>query len=351
MQHSNDKRRAVFGLDLGDRTSDLAFFEGDKVIHETLPTTLEAIRLRFEGEPPSRIILEAGSQTHWIVWELEKLGHSTIVAHPRHLRAVFAAGQKTDRSDSEWLLRLGASDLGLITPIRVRSRDRQGDLAVLRSRVALSKMRVHAIQAVRGMCKTFGTQLPKCSTASFAKRVATTIPRELYPACQPLLGQIQLLTDSIKRIERAIERVRTTRYPETEALMQIQTVGSITAMTFLLTLQDPKRFPKSRDVGPFLGLVPRKRASGDRDPELGITKTGDVEMRRLLVLRSQFILSSLGEDCDLKRWGLNIAARGGKNAKKRALVAVARRLAVLMHRLWVTGEVYEPLRQADRLAA
>jgi transposase len=351
VKHSSDSRRAVFGLDLGDRSSDLSFFKGDKIVHETLPTSIEEIRRRFKEEPTSRVILEAGSQSHWIVWELESLGHETVVAHPRRLRALFQAGQKTDRSDSEWLLRLGASDLGLITPIRVRSRGRQGDLAVLRSRNALCRMRVHAIQAVRGMCKTFGMQLPRCSTDCFARKAAPSIPCELHTACQPLLVQIQSLTESLRRIDRTLERIRKTRYPETETLMQIQTVGSLTSLTFVLTLQDSARFVSSRDVGPFLGLVPRKRASGARDPELGITKTGDVEMRRLLVLRSHYIISSRGEDCDLKRWGLMLAARGGKNAKKRAIIAVARRLAVLMHRLWVTGEVYEPLRQAERQAA
>jgi len=111
-----------------------------------------------------------------------------------------------------------------------------------------------------------------------------------------------------------------------------------------VTLENPERFVKSRDVGPYLGLVPKQEDSGESQPQLGISKAGDTMVRRLLVGSAQYILGPFGPDTDLRRYGLRLCERGGKNAKKRAAVAVARKLAVLLHRLWVTGEVYEPLR-------
>ncbi len=112
----------------------------------------------------------------------------------------------------------------------------------------------------------------------------------------------------------------------------------------MLTLEDPARFPTSRDVGAYVGLVPKRSASGQRDPQLGITRAGDRMLRRLLVQAAHYTLGPFGPDTDLRRFGEKLAARGGKNAKKRAIVAVARKLAVLLHSLWSTGEVYEPLR-------
>jgi transposase len=139
-----------------------------------------------------------------------------------------------------------------------------------------------------------------------------------------------------------IEQLCQEHYPETHHLRQVSGVGPITALAYVLTLDDPDRFRKSREVAPALGLVPKRDQSGDRDPQLRITKTGDSYLRRLLVGSAQYILGPFGPDCDLRRWGLKLAQRGGKNAKKRAVVAVARKLAVLLHHLWVTGEVYDP---------
>ena len=137
-------------------------------------------------------------------------------------------------------------------------------------------------------------------------------------------------------------------YPETELLRQVEGIGPLTALTFVLTLEDPSRFAKSRSVGAYLGLVPATDQSGDRDPQKRISKEGDEMMRRLLVGSAHYILGPLGSDSDLRRHGEKIASRGGKNSKKRAVVAVARKLSVLLHRLWVTGEVYEPLRNTHR---
>jgi transposase len=154
------------------------------------------------------------------------------------------------------------------------------------------------------------------------------------------------MTRQIQEQDKQIEQIARNEYPETELLQQVKGVGVLIALTFVLTVEDRERFPKSREVGCYVGLRPKRRESGEREPQLGISKEGDIYLRKLLVQGAQCILSRRGADSDLKRWGVKLAARGGKNAKKRAIVAVARKLAILLHRLWVTGEVYEPLRNS-----
>jgi transposase len=193
--------------------------------------------------------------------------------------------------------------------------------------------------------------LPKCPARSFHKRAKERIPEALLPALGAILEQIGSLTERIREYERKLEEISKESYPETELLRQVEGVGPLTALTFVLTIEDPHRFEKSRSVGAYLGLVPATERSGDRDPQKRISKEGDEMMRKLLVSCAHYILGPFGSDSDLRRHGQKIASRGGKNAKKRAVVAVARKLAVLLHSLWISGEVYEPLRNTHRSGA
>ncbi len=166
----------------------------------------------------------------------------------------------------------------------------------------------------------------------------------------PILETIGSLTQRIRDYERQLETISEEHYPETNLLRQVEGVGTLTALTFVLTLEDPYRFEKSRTVGAYLGLVPASDRSGDRDPQKRISKEGDEMLRKLLVGSAHYILGPFGSDSDLRRHGENIAQRGAKNAKKRAAVAVARKLSVLLHRLWIAGEVYDPLYNTHRRA-
>jgi transposase len=191
--------------------------------------------------------------------------------------------------------------------------------------------------------------LPKCSTPSFHKKVPGQLPSELAEVLGPIVETVGSLTEKIKDYDRRVEELAAERYPETRLLRQVSGVGSLTALTFVLTLEDPQRFAQSRSVGAYLGLAPATEHSGEQDPQKRISGEGDEMLRRLLVSSAHYILGPFAEDSDLRRHGEKIAQRGGKNAKKRAVVAVARKLCVLLHRLWVSGEVYEPLRDARRL--
>lgn len=212
----------------------------------------------------------------------------------------------------------------------------------------LVRCRVLLINQVRGMAKSLGVRAPKCSSTVFPRRVRETVGDDLFPGLATLLNTIAQHTADIEDLDQEVTRLCRERYPEVALLQGVGGVGPITALSFVLTLEDPERFTSSRKVGAYLGLCPRLHSSGNQQPQLRITKCGDETLRRYLVQAAHFILGPFGPDCDLRRFGLRLCERGGKNAKKRAVVAVARKLAILLHHLWSTGEVYEPLTAANR---
>jgi transposase len=269
-------------------------------------------------------------------------GHEVLVANPRLMEGSKRRKRKNDRIDAKKLARLGRVDPQSLHPIRHRSREVRQDLVVLRAREALVAARTGLINATRGLVKSMGTRLPQCSSPSFGQKVKDAIPEKVGEALLPLVQLADALSDCIQSYDQKIEELGE-KYGQTKLLRQVKGVGPITALGYMLTLENPEWFGKSRDVGPYFGLVPKQEDSGDSQPQLGISKTGDTMVRKLLVGSAHYILGPFGPDTDLRRYGLRLCERGGKNAKKRAAVAVARKLAVLLHRLWVSGEVYEPL--------
>ncbi len=352
MDGSKDKPKMTAGLDLGDKYSYLCLIdqESGEVLEEgRLRTTPEALRRRFGShEQPLRIAIEAGTHSPWVSRVLEECGHEVLVANARKLRLIYANKRKTDEVDAENLARLARLDPKLLYPLKHRGEDSQAHMAIIRSRQALVGARTQLVNHVRGAVKSFGARLPKCPARSFHKKASEHVPEALRPALEPILETIGSLTERIRDYERQLETISKERYPETELLRQVEGIGPLTALTFVLTLEDPHRFEKSRCVGAYLGLVPATDRSGDRDPQKRISKEGDEMLRKLLVGSAHYILGPFGSDSDLRRHGEKIASRGGKNAKKRAAVAVARKLSVLLHRLWVSAEVYEPLYNAHR---
>ncbi len=351
MDGSKGPPKMTAGLDLGDRYSYLCLIDtqsGEVVEDGKLRTTPQALRRRFLSEQPLRIAIETGTHSPWVSRLLEECGHEVLVANARKLRLIYANKQKTDEMDAENLARLARLDPKLLHPLKHRGEDSQAHLALIRSRQALVSCRTQLVNHVRGAVKSFGARLPKCPARSFHKRAPEHIPEALLPALGPVLEQIGSLTERIRDCDRRIETISEERYPETELLRQVEGIGPLTALTFVLTLEDPHRFEKSRSVGAYLGLVPATDRSGERDPQKRISKEGDEMLRKLLVGSAHYILGPFGSDSDLRRHGEKIASRGGKNAKKRAAVAVARKLSVLLHRLWMSADVYEPLRNAHR---
>jgi transposase len=298
--------------------------------------------------PRARIAFESSTHTSWFERLLRELGHEVIVANSRRIPLISKSQKKCDSTDAEMLARLARTDPSLLAPIRHKSPEAQRDLAILNSRSSLVAARTQLINVVRSTVKMVGVRLPSFSADAFAKKVRDLIPVELRPALHPLLDVVGGLNERIWDFDRSIEEMCKDSYPETKLLRQISGVGPLTSLTFVLKLEDPSRFRNGRAVGSYIGLTPRRYESGNKDPELRITKAGDTTLRQLLVGAAHYILGPFGPETDLRNFGLRIAARGRKSAKKRAVVAVARKLSVLLHHLWRTGEVYEPLRNQNR---
>lgn len=339
-------RSTTVGLDLGDRWSHYCVLDRAGMVREEnrVRSTPAALEELFAAMPATRVVLEVGGHSPWVSRQLAGYGHEVVVANARKVRLIYETDRKNDRLDARMLARLGRVDANLLAPVQHRSADAQTDLAVIRSRDVLVTARTQLINAARGMVKTMGGRLPKSTTSAFAHKTAMAIPPPLRAALLPVFKSIGELSKRIRSYDLQIRELAKKKYPETTLLRQVKGVGPLTALTYVLTLENPHRFPKSRLVGCYLGLRPRQSQSGDSAPQLGISKSGNSYLRRLLVECGQFILGPFGPDTSLRRWGLHVASRGGKNGKKRAVVAVARKLAVLLHRLWITAEVYEPLR-------
>lgn len=336
----------TIGCDLGDKFSHVCVLDdlGQVETRARLTTSRAGFRKWFATLVPCRVAIEVGTHSRWVSKLLEEMGYEVIVANAREVRLIHQSKRKNDKLDAEKLARLARADVKLLFPIRHRSEASHSDLTVLRSRDQLVKARTLLINHVRGTTKAFGVRINKCQSSSFAKRAEeTSMPAELLAALQPILATLRSLNEQIISYERTLQEMAQ-RSKEVQPLLTINGVGELTAMAFILTLEDASRFQKSRDVGAYLGLVPTQWQTGQSDPELRISKAGDAFVRRLLVNCAQHILGPFGQDSDLRQTGQRLMQRGGKTSKKKAVIAVARKLAVLMHKLWSTGEVYKPLR-------
>jgi transposase len=340
----------TIGMDLGDKTSHyyVVDSEGEMVRESTVATTKKGMKQRFGSLPRCRMAIEVGTHSPWVSRLLSSLGHEVIVANARQVKLISASTRKSDRLDARTLARLARLDPELLRPIRHRSEKAQGDLMQIRVRAALVDTRTGLINTARGMAKSMGERLASCDADQMGVEKLAGLSSVVVEALRPLMESVEMLTQQIKARDQKLEQLARSEYPETELLRQVSGVGLLIALAFVLTLEDPNRFSKSRDVGCYLGFRPRRSESGQSRPQLGISKEGDVYLRKLLVQGAHCILSERSPDTDLKRWGRKLAGQGNKNAKKRALVAVARKLAVLLHHLWVSGEVYEPLLNSNR---
>ena len=343
----------TIGLDLGDRVSSTCGISGEGVkrFEEAIATTPGAVREYFGRLPSCRVVLEVGAHSPWVSQEVGKLGHEVFVANPSAVYGKRRRRKRNDRLDAEYLARQGRADPELLHPIRHRGTAVRVHLELLRARDTLVRARTRLINHVRGAVKPVGGRTRRCSAEAFGRRALEDIAVELQPALTPMVQLVQQLSTQIRAYDKQIEELIEEHYAEALHLQQIKGVGPLTALAFVLLIEDPTRFDESRDVGAYFGLCPQLDESSDSQPQLRISKAGDEMGRRLLVSSARYILGPFGPDCDLRRHGMAIAARGGKNARSRAAVAVARKLAVMLHKLWVSGAAYDPDRLAKRRKA
>lgn len=346
----------TIGLDLGDKKHALCVLnqDGEIIDERAITNHRESLRRLSQKHPGARIAFEVGSHSPWIKRFLTDLGHEVFVANPRKLRAIYASDRKSDRNDARMLARIARMDPQLLHPIEHGTEEAQRDLLRVKLRDNLVRQRVDIISSVRFTLKSLGVTLPSPNSACFAKRCRTLLAERdgtLLDSIEPSLQVIDLMTQKIRELDRAVETLCETKYPVTRRLRQIVGIGPVTALSFVLTIEDPELFENPRDVGAYLGLVPKRDQSGGLDKQLRISKAGDAYLRRLLVGCAQYILGPFGPDTDLKRHGLMLAERGGGRGKRKAVVAIARKLAVLMLALWKQGRDYEPLRGAEAAQA
>jgi len=340
------------GMDIGDRYCYLCIVDeiGDEVeVIEAskIRTTPDAVRRYFTSREPLVVAMEVGTHSPWISRLVNELGHEVIVANARKLQFIYQNDQKHDEVDAELLARVARADRKLLSPIEHRGRDDSEAMALLRSRDRLVRTRTDLVNHVRGMVKSYGARLPKTAAARFHK-LKCHIPEALR-ALDLVMEVLSTVTKQINDLDRTIERISQERYPETQVLRQVPGVGPLTALTFVLVIADAHRFSRNRKVGAYIGLTPRLDKSGNSNPQLSISKGGNPYLRRLLVGAAHYIIGRFGPDSELKRHGLRIAERGGKRAKKRAAVAVARKLSVLLLALLKSGAKYEPFYSSEAL--
>ena len=339
----NDDTRSLHtvGLDVGDKYTH--FYEldadGGAVDDGRFRTTKSALGRRFKSTDSMLVVLETGTHSRWMAELLSALGHVVLVANARELRLIYANKFKDDRLDAERLARLGRFDPSLLKPVSVRRPDSATALTLVRSRAGLVDSRTKLINMVRGQLKSHGVRVPKGLSTTTLCQWVVEHTGSLAAVFEPTLEALSCLDRQVRTLDKRMEPALEGYAPDAVHLTEIAGVGALTVLTFVALVEDPKRFKKARDVGAFLGLVRRRNDSGFHKSQLGITKAGDPYMRRLLVNCAHYILGPFGPDCDLRRWGTALAGRANKQV---AAVGLARKLAVLLLRMWRDGIVYDP---------
>ena len=346
------EQKLTIGMDLGDCSSHYCVLdENGEVISRSQVATMPAgMKPVFGKMAPCLIVMEVGTHSAWVSRLLASYGHEVIVANARRVKLIGQSQRKNDRVDAETLARLGRADRKLLSPIQHRGEEAQWDLAMIRARAEIVEARTAVMNCARGLMKAMGERLPKRDVDGVEKTLSKGLSEAAQKVAKPLLKSVAAMTEQIHACDQEIQRIAA-KYPEVKLLQQVNGVGPLIGLTFVLILEDPQRFKRSRDVGPYLGLVPAQRDSGKSQPQLRISKSGDKLLRSLLVQGAHCILRKGAPDSDLRQWGLEKQKEGGKKGKRRAIVGVARRLAVLLHHLWVSGEAYEPLYNQQRVQA
>ncbi len=347
----------VIGIDLGDRTSHYCVrtLAQEVVMEGEVATKAEALVDLFQPLKRQRVAIETGTHSPWVGELLGLLGHEVIVGNSRKLKLITENDQKSDVVDSRLLSKLACVSVDWLHPVYQRSGETKAELTLVRAREMMIATRTALINHVRGTVKSFGCRLSHCDAGRFVEMAQVEIPNRLRGSLSGVLTVLAELQEQIYSYDCQVRHACETTHPETRWLLQVKGVGPVTALTYVLTIEDPQRFRYSREVGPYLGLVQKKRQSGSRDPQLGISKAGDEMLRKLLVNCAHTILTNAAADSDLRRWGLALLEAGQragqKGARSRAATAVARKLAVLLHRLWVDEATYVPLRKSAAAAA
>jgi transposase len=289
--------------------------------------------VRSSARSVVRIGLETGPTATWLWTELKQLGLPVICIDARHAKAVLKMQiNKSDRNDAAGIARI--MQTGWFKEVRVKDLDSHSVRALLASRALLVKIKRDLENQVRGLLKNLGLVIGRAKFNTFAKRAEELIEGrpELMAAVKPLLEARNAIEQQVDDLDRKVMRLA--RNTQVRRFMTAPGVGPITALCFLATIDDPTRFTRSRSVGAYAGLTTRRYASGEIDWTGRISKCGDKMLRSYLYEAANVLLTRVAKWSALKAWGVRLAKRSGL---RKAKVAVARKLAVILHRMWIEG--------------
>ena len=351
---STENKKVYVGFDVSEKTIEIFAVCGTETSKGCckIDNNQDAIKkFLSEFKDPKRVcvVMETGTHSLWMSELIEKLGFEVIVAHARDLALIYRSDKKNDQLDAEKLARLAQADRKLLHPVKHMTLERQTDLTVLKARDLVVRQRTQLINTIRGLLRAAGHKLieEEYSTRTI-KKCCSALPEYMRPAIMPLLQQICYLDLAIKEYDRLVRKL-CKKYPATKILQQITGVGEVTSLAFVLIVGDPHRFDNAARLCAYLGVVPKQDQSGDTDKQLGITKKGNKLGRKLLIQAAHYILGPFGPDSELRSYGFRIQARGGKIAKKKSYVAVARKLVTVMLALWKNPDIeYDPNFKATR---
>lgn len=355
MKPQTEKQQTIIGVDLGDIKHAICVTDKDGIILKEyfITNTKQSFKKLTDTYPQSLVAIEVGTHSPWVSRYLTQLGAKVVVANARKLRAIYTNERKSDELDARMLAKIVRLDIDLLHPVTHQTEDQQRDSLLIKLRNSLTKQRVSNVLTVRFTLKSLGIRLKSVSTEAFANNARRQLqeqPEILTLISAPLII-LDTLNEQIKSLDKQIEQLIALKYPAAQHLQKIPGIGPITSLAFVLHVSDPDRFENLRDVGAYLGLVPRRDQSGKMDKQLSISKTGNTYLRCLLVQAAQYILGHFGPECDLKTHGLKLAAKGGKAAKRKAVIATARKLSVIMLAMWKNKSEYNPEMQKSRSKA
>ena len=330
----------TIGADVSDRTTKICVMTkadgGERriVVETTCATTkagFEEAFSKFDRSWP--VVFETGTHCRWMDRLFRRMGFKTIVGNPGKIPSITKSNTKNDRNDARELARLAIADPAMLHPVFLRDEVYQQMLRFHHARNVLISQRTQTINQIRGFAKSMGYRIECSSTGRFHEQRKAGWPNELEECTWPLMGVLKAINLKIKAYDKLIARLaeRPEFKPMIERVRVVYGVGTIGSTVFVAAIGGrPDRFDRVRDIGPYFGMIPKQDQSGDDDKQLHITHAGPEIVRTALVECAGVVMMEKSKDTDLKLKGLRIAMRGGKIARKKAKVAVARGLAVAM---------------------
>lgn len=327
------------GIDLASKSSAICILgsNGEILFEGACPTDEDGFRQALKSWRTLHCVIEASPLSEWVARMLESLGHEVVVIDPRRAKAIITSKKKTDKLDARNLARMGRT--GWYTQVHRKTEEARLLRSHLKARKGLIDAQRQQNNRIRGLLRAHGIKVGQVSSGRFEGHVDKLVRRKcpaLITAIRPLLDLWVSIRESLTVMTKGVKQMAK-QDATCQLLMSAPGVGPMVASAYVATIDDPSRFRRGAQVAAYLGLVPSIIQSGESEYRGRITKEGDRLLRWLLVEAAHVLLTRSGTDSALKRWGKRLEKREGSSKAK---VAVARKLAIVLHRIWLTGEPY-----------